>query len=104
MIPNLTQWRYYEAKKHADSSGIGQPVQLVKQPREKYDSRSLEHFVDFITSNQIIKDLPFGEKTLKLSTGEVRTIPNVVRSIAPVSIIRQYEQICEEDQIKPLGK
>ncbi|CAG2256336.1 unnamed protein product [Mytilus edulis] len=103
MIPNITQWRYYEAKRHTDKSGAGQPVQPSKQQREKFDAKCLEHFIDFITSNQIIKDLPFGDKTLRLSTGEIRNIPNVVRSIAPVSIIKQYNQLCEEDQVKPLG-
>ena len=105
MIPiNITQWRYYEAKRHTDKSGAGQLVQPSKQQREKFDAKCLEHFIDFITSNQIIKDLPFGDKTLRLSTGEIRNIPNVVRSIAPVSIIKQYNQLCEEDQVKPLGK
>ncbi|CAC5379420.1 unnamed protein product [Mytilus coruscus] len=103
MIPNITQWRYYEAERHTDKSGAGQPVQPSKQQREKFDAKWLEHFIDFITSNQIIKDLPFGDKPLRLSTGEIRNIPNVVRSIAPVSIIKQYNQLCEEDQIKPLG-
>ena len=31
----------------------------------------LEHFVSFITSPQVIQDVPFGEKLLKLSNGEI---------------------------------
>ena len=31
----------------------------------------LEHFVSFITSPHVTQDVPFGEKLLKLSTGEI---------------------------------
>ena len=41
----------------------------------------LDHFLDFITSEQIIQELPFGERTLKLSSEKKRTVPNVVRKV-----------------------
>ena len=36
--------------------------------REKYTVEQLDHFIDLITSGQIIKDQPFGEKSLKMET------------------------------------
>lgn len=67
-------------------------------------SASLDHFVDFITSSHIIKDIPFGQKRLKLESGEVIQIPNVVRSLSASTIIDQYYVMCQEDDISPLGK
>ncbi|KAK3109197.1 hypothetical protein FSP39_025224 [Pinctada imbricata] len=103
MIPNLTQWRYYAAKRHSDDIGCGLPVPQVKIHRNKIDESQLEHFIDFITSSSVIKDLPFGTKTMKLSTGEVVTVPNLIRSLAPTSLITQYISHCEFEGVEPLG-
>ena len=102
-IHGLTRYKFYSAKKHAQDVGIGIPVEPSKVPRSKIDDLQLDHFLDFITSNHLIKDLPLGEKTLELSTGELILTPNVIRSLAPATIIRQYTQLCEEENIKPLG-
>ena len=63
-ILSLTTWRYYEAKKHGKIlDGVGLPVSDTPS-RDKIDSSSLDHLIDVITSSHIIKDLPFGQKTL----------------------------------------
>ena len=63
-ILSMTTWRYYEAKKHGKMlDGVGLPVSDTPS-RDKIDSSSLEHLIDVITSSHIIKDLPFGQKTL----------------------------------------
>ena len=79
-------------------------MKKTKQTREKFDTDQLEHFIDFITSGHIIKDQPFGEKTLKLTNGEIIKIPSVIRSLAPSTIILQYTALCKEENINPLGK
>ena len=44
--------------------GAGLPVQTVaKQTREKVYSVKLDHFLDFITSSNIVQGLLFGRKT-----------------------------------------
>ena len=60
----MTTWRYYEAEKHGKMlDGVG--LSFSDPPsRGKIDNSSLEHFIDSITSSHIIKDLPFGQKTL----------------------------------------
>ena len=100
----MTAWRYYEAKKHTANVGVGLPVKELAEKRVKINIDSLEHFIDFVTSSHVIKDLPYGQKTLKLETGEVVTIPNVIRSLSSSALINQYYQLCEEDNISPLGK
>ena len=48
-ILSMTTWRYYEAKKHGKMlDGVGLPVSDTPS-RDKIDSSSLEHFIDFIT-------------------------------------------------------
>ena len=42
-----------------------------------------------------MQDLPFGEKTLKLSSAEIK-IPNVVRTSIPEQIVKQYQSYCME--------
>lgn len=61
-------------------------------------------FLDFITSSHIIKDLPFGERKLRLSNGKVVETPNVIRCMAPAAIIQQFKQYCVENDEVPLGK
>ena len=74
-VPNLTRYRFSEARKHILIEGRG--VQL-------------DHFLDFITSPRVIQDLPFREKSIKLSSKEVITVPNVIRVMVPESIVKKY--------------
>ena len=62
----------------------------IKVPLEKFN-----HFLEFITSARVVQDLPFGEKTLKLSSAEIK-IPNVVRTSIPEKIVKQYQSYCME--------
>ena len=64
----------------------------------------LEHFVSFITSPHVIQDVPFGEKLLKLSTGEIIKTPNVIRTIIPERTVQQYQQYCCETNFEPMSK
>ncbi|XP_062619047.1 uncharacterized protein LOC134280620, partial [Saccostrea cucullata] len=102
-IPSLTMYKYYSARKHMENIGTGVPVSFQKTPRTRVADEMLDHFLDFITSNHIVKDLPFGEKTLVLTSGEIIQTPNVIRSLAPAAIVQQYTQLCHEENMKCLG-
>ena len=54
----------------------------------KIEPVRLEHFVSFITSPHVTQDVPFGEKLLKLSTGEIIKTPNVIRTMIPERIVQ----------------
>ena len=56
----------------------------------------LDHFLSFITSTHIVQDLPFGEKTVKLSSNAEIKVPNVVRSLIPEQIVLQYLGYCSD--------
>ena len=52
----------------------------------------------------MVQDLPFGQRHLKLSSGEVIDVPNVIRQMIPQRIIRQYTQYCLETKFKPFSE
>ena len=76
---------------------------VAKQTREKVDPAKLDHFLDFVTSSNIVQDLPFGRKTLTLSSGKKIDIPNVIRTVLPSRLIKQYNQYCSEENYTPLS-
>jgi hypothetical protein len=78
-IPGLTQYRVTEARKHKTLFGCGSQIPLIPQTRLKIDTCQLEDFINFITSLHVVQDLPFGEKNLRLQSGEVIRIPNIIR-------------------------
>lgn len=64
----------------------------------------LDHFITFITSGHVVQDLPFGEKTLKLSTGSNVVVPNVVRTLIPEHVIQQYTTYCKQTKFEPMSR
>ena len=50
-----------------------------------------------------MQDLPFGEKSLKLSWSAVIKVPNVIRLIIPEHIIEQYKGYCRESGFTPMS-
>ncbi|CAF3157820.1 unnamed protein product, partial [Rotaria sp. Silwood2] len=106
-IPNLTEYRYYRARRYAKSTGKGVVVDDTRTPTIRYEDYQLEHFIEFIVSPHICTDLPFGQKELHLSTGETILIPLTIRNLAPQRIITQYYNYCKEyysNTFRPLGQ
>lgn len=120
-FPNLSRWRIDSARAHAHFNGEetvseflfckykfffqgrGAVVNTDRDPTIRYDIKQLEHFVDFFLSPHITSDLPFGERRLRLSTGEIVIVPNTIRNSISTKIIEQYRLYCRENQFKPLG-
>ena len=103
-IPGLTRYRFNIARHHRLLHGRGSVVTTPCYTRMYVAPEQLDHFLDFITSAHIVQDLPFGEKTLKLSSKEEITVPNVVRSLIPERIIQQYSLFCSEAGFVPMGR
>ena len=104
-IPNLTRYWLSEAGKHilVESRGVAPSLQS-SQTRMSVSQIQLDHFLDFITSPHVIKDLPFGEKSVKLSTKKIITVPNSIRMIIPESILKQYLTYSQECGFTPLSR
>ena len=103
-IPGLTRYRFTLANLHRLQYGCGAPVKHQPSPRIRVDRQQLDHFLAFITSPHLVQDLPFGQKTLKLSSGQLIEIPNVIRTMIPQRIARQYSHYCEETNFKPFSE
>lgn len=97
-IPGISRYRFSIARHHRLLHGRGSevPQRDQRQTRMRASPEQLDHFLAFITSSRAIQDLPFGEKTLKLSSGTEIKIPNVIRTSIPEQIVKQYERYCAE--------
>ena len=104
-LPDLTRYRFSAARDHALRQGKGAPPPSVPRQTKMFVTQTqIDHFRDFITSPHIIQDLPFGKKSITLSTKEVLTVPNVIRMQIPESIVKQYRTYCEESNFVPLSR
>ena len=102
-IPGLTEYRFKMVRIHRLQYGRGAALTPNKSPRMRVDSGQLDHFLTFITSPHVVQDFPFGQRYLRLSSGEVLETPNVIRSMIPQRIVRQYQQYCEETNFTPFS-
>lgn len=100
-IPYLSQYRFTEARRHCLVCGRGAPVLTVPTPRMRVSTAQIDHFIGFINSTHIIQDLPFGERTIMLSTKETIKVPNVIRMIIPEWIAILYMAYCQESRFTP---
>lgn len=103
-IPGLSKYRYTEAKRHCLTYGRGAPVSNVRAPRRDVATPQIEHFISYICSPHVIQDLPFGERTITLSTQETIKIPNVIRMAIPERLVKQYQAYCEESGFASLSR
>ena len=103
-MPLLTRYQFTAARRYTLEVGAGLNVQLeAKQIREKVDPTN--HFLDFIMSSTIVQDLPFGRKTLTLSSGSKIDLSNdiVIRTVLLSRLIKQYNQYCYEENYTSLS-
>ena len=91
-FPCLTKYRYSMANLHKSQFGRGAQVPKTSTTRVQVDLRKLDHFLNFITSGHLIQDLPFGQKHLKLSCGDVIEVPNVICLMIPQRVVQQHTQ------------
>ncbi|CAC5391323.1 unnamed protein product [Mytilus coruscus] len=101
-LPDVTYSKFFTAKNHAKLVGPGLPI-TPSITRHKMDPIKLDNFLDFITSEHIVRDLPYGERKVRMSNGSVIEMPNVVHSMGASDVIHQYKLFCAENDISPLG-
>ena len=103
-IPSLTRYCYNIARHHLLLHGRGAVPQVEKSTRIRIPQAKLDHFLSFLTSSNVVQDLPSGEKTLVLSTKAEIKVPNVIRAIIPESIVKQYQGCCKETDFQPMSR
>jgi hypothetical protein len=105
-IPGLTEYRFTAARTHAVEFSRGASVEKTPTVVVRFEDYQVEHFIDFLASEHVCTDMPFGKNVLKLSNGVELFVPNVVRNSIPGRIIDQYYRFCSEHSLEfpPLGR
>ena len=105
-LPGLTPDRFTAARKHAAEFGHGASIDQSAAVIQRFAYDQIDHFIDFITSEHVCTNLPFGQRCLKQSNGNELFVPNTIRNMIPTRIIRQYYKFCEENSLgfRPLGR
>ena len=96
LIPGLSKWRIDPACQHGVVTGKGQPVLEKPVFRTRIEMGKIDHFLDFISRPDMIQDVAFATKTMKLDSGERIIIPAVIRTVIPSQIIQQYTSYCKQ--------
>ena len=92
------------ARHHRLLHGRGSVVLVHSTTRIHVPPEKLDHFLSFITSAHIVQDVPFGEKSLKLSSNVQINVPNGIRTMIPAQIVKQYESHCNESGFSPMSR
>lgn len=102
-IPGLTQYRFKVARQHSLQYGRGTLPPRPRSLRMRVQNKQLDHFLTYITSPHVIQDLPFGQRYLRLSSGKILETPNVIRTMIPNRLVKQYQAYCEETKFTPFS-
>ncbi|XP_078380151.1 uncharacterized protein LOC144663089 [Oculina patagonica] len=102
-IPGLTEYRFKMARQHSLQYGRGVEVPRAKSPRMRVERKQLDHFLTYITSPHVIQDIPFGQRYLRLSSGKILETPNVIRTMIPSRLLKQYQTYCVETDFTPFS-
>ena len=108
MIPGLSKGRIDQARNQATETGKGQPILEKPIYRARIENAKVVHFLDYISRPELLQDVAFGTKTLKLDSGGggggLYIIPAVVRTLIPSRIIQQYICYCKQEQFQPASE
>ena len=98
---NVTKYLYTDAKRHAVAYGAGKNAPTyVDAGTSRIDNASLEHFIQYLFSPSISLDCPFGEKTLKLSSGDKFKVPAIIMRTVRTDVVRLYISYCKQNGYK----
>ena len=97
-------WQIKRARAHAREYGPGFTLEKASSYRIRLDTALVDHFIEFVNRPYFYQDVLFGTRKLKLDNGQQVTMPNVIRTVTRFTMIRQYLQFCEEEEIKPLSR
>jgi len=100
----VTQWQIKRARAHAKNIGPGMEVKKTTFHRVSLDMTKVDHFLDFVNRPYFHQDVAFGMRKLKLESGEVIEMPNVIRTVTRSTMIKQYQQYCQENNVQPLSR
>ncbi|XP_062614103.1 uncharacterized protein LOC134275825 isoform X2 [Saccostrea cucullata] len=105
LVPGLSTYAIDQARTHAKSHGKGAvPPEKDKLIRQRIDKEKLEHALDFFLSPAFHQVTAFGTKDMCLQSGEVMTVPEVVRTACHSTLVNIYQSFCQETEYSPLSR
>lgn len=100
----LSDHKVKKARKQARVNGPGVQPEKETQHRVRIDMVKLDHFLSFVDRPYFYQDVAYGERTLKLESGERLTMPNIIRIVTRSTMISQYLSFSKEEGFEPLGR
>ena len=64
----------------------------------------LDHFLTFVDRPYFYQDVAYGQRTLKLESGERLAMPKIILTVTRSTMIAQYLVFCEDDGFQPLSR
>lgn len=78
------------ARHQAKINGPGVPLKKAISHRVRIDMVKLDHFLTFVDRPYFYQDVAYGQRTLKLESGERLAMPNIIRTVTRSTMIAQY--------------
>ena len=103
-IEKLSDRQIKKARHQAKINGPGVPLKKAISHRVRIDMVKLDHFLTFVDRPYFYQDVAYGQRTLKLESGERLAMPNIIRTVTRSTMIAQYLAFCEDDGFQPLSR
>jgi hypothetical protein len=87
---NCTKWQVKEARKHCKQNAPGLFVEKVTQFREKMKPHLVDTFLQFITSDDYLQDVAYGDRVFTIGSISIIS-PNVIRTATHQQIFDDYK-------------
>ena len=100
----LSDRQIKKARHQAKINGPGVPLKKAISHRVRIDMVKLDHFLTFVDRPYFYQDVAYGQRTLKLESGERLAMPNIIRTVTRSTMIAQYLAFCEDDGFQPLSR
>ena len=100
----LSDRQIKKARHQAKINGPGVPLKKAISHRVLIDMVKLDQFLTFVDRPYFYQDVAYGQRTLKLESGECLAMPNIIRTITRSAMIAQYLAFCEDDGFQPLSR
>ncbi|XP_052097915.1 uncharacterized protein LOC127732770 [Mytilus californianus] len=104
-IPEITKYQIDKARKHAFVNGPGSCIQSSKtqQHRQRINYAMLQHAVEFFSDPSFNQISSYTTHDLKLDSGDILVIPDVVRTVIHSNLIKLYKLYCADNDFNPLS-
>ena len=100
----LSDRQIKKARHQAKINGPGVLLKKAISHRVRIDIVTLDDFLTFVDRRYFYQNVAYGQRSLKLESGERLATPNVIRTVTRSTIFAQYLAFCEDDGLQPLSR